>query len=139
MGGRDERAALQRFLCGEQAAQDFHHRDHLAAAFGLVRLVPFLEAAALFSRSLKTMALHAGAPGAYHETITLAFLALVAERAAAAESADFATFLAANPDLEDQGILRLWYGPHELKSPIARRQFVLPAPRRRDGITDIAP
>jgi len=74
------------------------------------------------------IAARAGNPGAYHETITIAFLSLVAERAAEAGNAEFTSFVAANPDLQDKHILLRWYDAALLSTDLARRQFVLPAP-----------
>lgn len=128
MTGLNEAALLSRFLRGELDNRDFRHRDHLAVAFELLRLVPFPEAAALYVCGVKTIAARAGNPGAYHETITIAFLSLVAERAAEIGDVDFAAFIAANPDLHDKHILSRWYDAGRLGTDLARRQFVLPTP-----------
>ena len=76
------------------------------------------------------MAGRAGNPGAYHETITLAFLAVINERRAAGDFSDYEAFAAANPDLLDKAVLTRWYGPQKLGGQTARRMFVLPDPVR---------
>ena len=43
---------------------------------------PFGEAVTRFSRGLRLLAAKAGRPEIYHETITVAFLALIGERRA---------------------------------------------------------
>ena len=123
-------AELAAFLHGEMDAQDFRHADHVRMAFEALARHPFLEAAAAVSGALKTMARRAGHPGAYHETITLAFLAVIGERCAAARFRDYDAFAAANPDLFDKTVLTRWYGPHKLHTEVARRVFVLPDPGR---------
>jgi hypothetical protein len=121
-------ADLSAFLHGEIDARDFHHADHVRLAFAVLARHPFVEAAAVVSTALKAMAVRAGNPGAYHETITLAFLALIGERRAAGGFSDYDEFAAANPDLLDKAVLSRWYGPAKLGSETARRVFVLPDP-----------
>ena len=116
---------LVAFLHGEIDARSFRHADHVRMAFEVLQRHPFLEAALAVESALKAMADRAGAPGAYHQTVTLAFLALIAERRAAQAAADYATFAAANPDLFDKNVLRRWYGD-KLGQAIARQTFVLP-------------
>ncbi|HEV2285310.1 MAG TPA: hypothetical protein VGR80_04640, partial [Steroidobacteraceae bacterium] len=65
---------------------------------------------------------------AFHQTVTIAFLALIAERMAPAEPRDFAAFVRANPDLLEKSVLTRWYGPGRLASEAARRTFLLPDP-----------
>src|SRR5277367_6709354 len=119
---------LAAFLRGEIDARDFRHADHVRMAFEVLARHPFLEAAAVVSQALRTMAERAEAPAAYHETITLAFLALIGERREAEDCASFDVFAAANPDLMDKAVLRRWYGADKLASATARRTFVLPDP-----------
>ena len=123
-------ALVDAFLNRRIAAADFRHADHIQVAHGLLGRGSFLEAAAGLSAGLKAITVRAGQPGAYHETITLAFLALIAERRAAGEDHDFAHFAAANPNLFDRGVLGRWYAPHRLSSDLARRTFLLPDPAR---------
>jgi hypothetical protein len=120
-------AELTAFLHGELDAASFGHADHVRMAFEVLRRHPFLEAALAVERSLKTMAAKAGAPGAYHATITVAFLALIDERRARCPDTLFETFSAANPDLFDRNVLKRWYGA-KLGEPVARQTFVLPEP-----------
>jgi hypothetical protein len=122
-------AELAAFLHGDIDAGGFRHRDHVRMGFEVLRRHSFLEAALAVERALKTMAARAGAPGAYHATITVAFLALINERAAAHAAGDFETFAAANPDLFDTDVLKRWYG-EKLSQPRARQAFVLPEPAR---------
>jgi hypothetical protein len=121
-------AELAAFLHGKTDGATFRHADHIRVAFEMLQRHAFLDAAAAYSTALKDIAARAGHPAAYHETITVAFLSLVAERCAERDYADFAAFATANADLMDKSVLRHWYGPARLGSAIARRTFVLPQP-----------
>lgn len=118
-------AELAAFLHGEIDAAGFRHRDHVRMGFEVLARHPLLEAALAVERALKTMAASAGAPNAYHATVTVAFLALINERMARDPSAQFEGFAEANPDLFDKDVLKRWYGA-KLREPLARRTFLLP-------------
>lgn len=120
---------LDRFVRGEIAAAGFAHREHVRMAFEMLRRHDFAETALHFSRALRSMASQAGKPQAFHQTVTIAFLALIAERMDS-ECQDFAAFERSNPDLMDKGLLSRWYAPERLASERARRTFLLPEPRR---------
>jgi hypothetical protein len=120
---------LAAFLHGETDPRGFRHADHVRLAHEALGLHPFLDAARAYAAALKAMTVRAGKPEIYHETITVAFLALIAERRAAASDADYGAFAAANPDLFDKQVLARWYGD-KLALPAARRTFVLPEPIR---------
>jgi hypothetical protein len=123
-------ALVSAFLRAEIDGRTFRHADHVRVAFALLRRHDFSDAAATYTSALKAIAAKAGNPGAYHETITLAFLALIAERSAASEARDYDSFARANPDLLDKGILARWYTSERLGSDIARKTFILPEPAR---------
>src|ERR1700738_4191486 len=95
-------ADLTAFLRREGDPRDFRHGDHGRMGLDILNDRPFHDAAASFARALQAMAARAGHASAYHETITLAFLALIAERRAAQPAGDFDAFAAANPDLMDK-------------------------------------
>ena len=125
-----EAITLQRFVRGEIRAADFPHREHVRMAFEMLRQHDFAESVLHYSRTLRAMASRAGKPQAFNQTITVAFLAVIAQRMAAAPpGADFAHFAADNPDLFDRALLARWYRPEQLASPLASRAFVLPDPR----------
>jgi len=121
-----ERAALERFLRGELDATCFPHRGHVRMAFATLRRYDFAETVLRFSRALRSMAAKAGKPDAFHQTVTIAFLALIAERMESGERVDFDAFARANPDLIDKTALTRWYSPERLASERARRTFLLP-------------
>jgi hypothetical protein len=72
-----------------------------------------------------------GKPQAFHQTITIAFLSLIAERIESGGAADFADFAQANPDLLEKSVLSRWYRAERLASTAARRTFLLPDPALR--------
>jgi hypothetical protein len=121
-----DRDDLERFLRGELDAARFPHREHVRMAFELLQRHDFAETALYFSRALRAMAQRAGKPQAFHQTVTIAFLSLIAERLESGPAGDFAAFAERNPDLLDKGALKRWYRPERLASDTARRTFLLP-------------
>jgi len=119
---------LERFVRGEIAAASFPHREHVRMAFEMLRRHDFAETVLHFSRALRSMAQQAGRPQAFHQTLTIAFLSLIAERLEDGPWEDFGAFARDNPDLLEKGALRRWYRPERLASERARRTFVLPEP-----------
>jgi hypothetical protein len=125
-----ERPTLARFLAGELDASAFPHSEHVRMSFELLRVQDFAQSVLSYSRALQRMTARTGKPEIFNQTITVAFLALVAERMQAAVYSDFAAFEAANPDLLDRSVLDRWYPRARLASEAARRVFLLPeAPR----------
>ncbi len=119
---------LERFLAGDIPAAEFGHADHVRAGYELLRTADFLDAVSAYGRALKIMTARVGKPEKLHHTITIAFLAVIAERIERAPHTGFDNFLAANPDLMDRGLLGRWYKPEQLKTDAARSRFVLPEP-----------
>jgi hypothetical protein len=117
---------LERFVRGETDPAHFPHREHLRMAFEMLARHDFAETALHYSRALRGMTERAGKPAAFHQTVTIAFLALIAERMARGQADDFAAFVRGNPDLLEKSVLGRWYGPQRLASELARRTFLLP-------------
>lgn len=119
---------LARFMRVEIVPSEFPHREHVRVAFEMLKRHDFPETVLLFSRTLRAMAQKAGRPEAFHQTVTIAFLSLIAERMECGGAADFAAFAQANPDLLEKTLLTRWYGAERLASAAARRTFLLPEP-----------
>jgi hypothetical protein len=117
-----------RFVRGECDPAQFPHGEHVRMGFEMLRRHSFTETALHMSRALRMMAARAGRPEAYHETITIAFLSLIAERFEPDRTVDFEQFGGSNPDLFDKHILARWYSSGRLASDAARRTFLLPEP-----------
>jgi hypothetical protein len=125
----DSGSLLSKFEAGRLNPSRFHHRDHVRVSYELLERHPFPEALLHLARGLRRLAANAGHPEAYHETITAAFLALIAERRAGSAHDGWEDFAARNPDLLRKQLLEDWYEPETLRSGVARKTFVLP-PRR---------
>ena len=104
----------------------FPHRDHVRVSYELLERHPFPETLLHLARGLRRLAAKAGRSEVYHETITAAFLALIAERRLRGRYAAWEDFAASNPDLFRKELLDEIYEPAVLKSPVARATFVLP-------------
>jgi hypothetical protein len=119
---------LERFVRGEIDTSAFPHREHVRMAFEMLRRHDFAETVWHFSRTLRAMAAKAGKPQAFNQTVTIAFLSLIAERMERDGAPDFAVFVRAHPEMLDKSALSRWYRPDQLSTEIARRTFVLPEP-----------
>lgn len=122
----DTTPELVAFVRGDTDPRGFPHREHVRVAFEMLRRHSFPETVLHFTQALRTMAARGGKPEAYHETITVAFLSLVAERMEDCEGCD--EFASLNPDLLDKRVLARWYRPERLASVRARQTFILPEP-----------
>jgi hypothetical protein len=119
----EELAALE---TGALDPARFPHPEHVRLGYEMVSRHSFGEAVARFSRGLKLLAAKAGRPEVYHETITVAFLALINERRVRGGEQDWPRFKETNADLFDKRCLIKWYGAEQLASDLARRTFCLP-------------
>jgi hypothetical protein len=113
------------YTAGQLEPAGFDHRGHLRAAFLLLRSRPFLEACIAMRDGLQALAGKLGKPDLYHETVTVAFMALVAQRNPAAAS-DWDSFIAQHPALRERGLLDAWYSEALLASNAARTAFAMP-------------
>jgi len=120
---------LEAFRTGALPLGDFDHRAHVRAGYLYVTRYGLGLAIERFGRDLRGFAEAHGKHGLYHETITVAFLALINERIAFGGDRGWDSFGETNPDLFGRDSLSPFYGPEELASPEARRVFLLP--RRR--------
>ena len=129
----DDAALVARFEALAVAPADFRHREHVRLAFAMLRGADFGEAALRFRGALRRFADAAGVPGRYHETLTWAYLALIAQRAAEDPAAATSFELVArHPDLVDHttGAVARYYDVAAVTaSPLARAVFVLPLRR----------
>ncbi|HEX8956306.1 MAG TPA: hypothetical protein VF798_08530 [Burkholderiaceae bacterium] len=116
---------LAGFIAGTLAPQDFDHAAHIRAACLLLQSRPFLEACIAMRDGLRRIAANAGKPQLYHETITVAFMAIVAGRLAD-DASDWQTLIATQRDLFERTLLSGYYTPELLASDKARSHFLLP-------------
>lgn len=107
--------------------EEFSHRQHVRLAWICLGRDRFDEASRRVVQGIQRFAAHHGATGLYHETITQAWLRLVADgRRRQPGAASFEAFLAANPQLSGKGALEPYYEPATLMSDEARARFVAP-------------
>jgi hypothetical protein len=119
---------FDRFVDTTLPADQFHHEQHVQVAWLFVRRHGMPAALGEFSAAIKRFADAKGATGLYHETITWAFLLIIAEREARTPSETWEAFAAANADLLtwNPSILNRYYSRELLASDLARRTFVMP-------------
>jgi len=124
----DERELFDRFVDTSLPADQFHHHQHVHVAWMFVTTHGMPAALAEFSTAIKRFADAKGATGLYHETITWAFLLLIADRQARWPAGTWDAFARENPDLLTwkPSILERYYSKELLGSEIAKRSFLMP-------------
>ena len=106
----------------------FHHREHVRVAWMFVRRHGMPAAIGEYSAALKRFAAAKGKPSLYHETITWAYLLLIAERLSVKPTDSWMQFAGDNSDLLTwkPSILDRYYTAETLWSDRARERFVMP-------------
>jgi hypothetical protein len=126
----DDGELVARFEALAIAPAAFGHREHVRVACAMLRDADFGEAAVRFRRALRRFTTAAGAPEKYHETLTWAYLALVAGRMVSDPTATSSLeLITRHPDLVDHraGAMARSYDVVAITaSPLARAVFVLP-------------
>ncbi len=119
---------LDSFLTTALPADQFHHEQHVRVAWRFVRDHGMPGALGAFTTAIKRFAAAKGAHGLYHETITWAFLLIIAERQAREPQDHWPAFAAANPDLLTwhPSILDRYYSEALLASDLAKGTFLMP-------------
>jgi hypothetical protein len=119
---------IQGFESGDLDTELFTHAEHVRAGWWYLQHEPLLLALARFKTVLRRYATGKGKPERYHETITIAYMLLIAERLAGARELPWPEFAARHPDLLQwpPSILAQYYGDEVLASSRAREVFVLP-------------
>jgi hypothetical protein len=118
---------LTEFEAGTLPKEEFSHRQHVRLAWLYLGRHGLADASRLVADGIKRFAALHGATGLYHETITQAWLRLIADgRRRAPDASTFAAFLEANPQFAAKGALDPYYEPATLLSDEARSSFVRP-------------
>ena len=102
--------------------EQFHHGDHLRLAWLTLHASSLPEALNKIRQTIRAFAAHHGKAAIYHETITTAWVALLASH----REPTFAEFLSANEDLLSAKILERYWSPQVLYSPEARDAWLPP-------------
>ena len=117
-------SALERCTLAES---EFGHASHVRAAYLYLQLGDFAIALQRLRDAISRFATHAGKPGRYHETVTVAYLALIQQHIAErGRGGSWERFALDNPELFDCKLLLQYYSQGQLDSDLARRQFLLP-------------
>lgn len=124
----DEAALIRGFEEATLLPDAFRHTQHVHVAWYYVTTYGMPAAIERFTAALKRFAQAKNVPTLYHQTITWAYLLLIAERTARRPAATWDEFAAANPDLLGwkPSILDRFYTPETLWSPLARTAFLMP-------------
>jgi N-formylglutamate deformylase len=101
---------------------DFHHRDHVRLAWLYLRRYG-IDADHKLAAGIQKFAAHYGKLDKYHQTITIAWMRLVAP---AASLGTFEEVTASYPRLLDKNCLREFYSDEVLFSDAARESFIEP-------------
>lgn len=104
--------------------EPFHHRDHLRVTFLYLRQFGEAETRRRLGPAILRYAAARNGAEKYHETITLAWIYLVAAASAGAEN--FEGMIATHPRLLDKNLLDRYYSPEVLQSAEARERWVEP-------------
>ncbi len=105
----------------------FGHAEHVQVAYDLLRKYDFIDAAAIYAKGIRALAVNACAPDKFNLTITYAFMSLIAERLSKTQADDFESFAQENADLMAKTVLNQWYSSERLNTQLARDIFLLPA------------
>ena len=121
MARADEEFAAAVERC-ETPNEGFHHRDHLRLAWIYVRRYGAVEAGPRIADTIRRFAAHHGQSTKYHETMTQAWLILMA----AAGGTSFEEAIAQRPELLDKDYLSVYYSTGVLNSDDAKTRFLAP-------------
>lgn len=126
MQNGDEKAyvgPLQRLLHEEPA---FGHRSHVALAWRYLQMTDLAMAESWMRSAIRDVASIHGTPEKYHETLTIAWVRLVAFHVRSQKSANFDEFLARNALLLDRRLPSHHYSKDLLQGTTATRTWVDP-------------
>jgi hypothetical protein len=105
---------------------DWTHEAHVRMAWLYLSRLPFAEALHQVRTGIQKLNARIGSPDGYHETITVAFVRVIASRLERGEC--YAAFRERNPEVFDRklGALLHHYTKERLYSAEARRAFIDP-------------
>lgn len=107
--------------------RDFGHLDHVRAGYVCLQSGDFAAALERMRRAIRNYSAFLGKPERYHETMTVAYLALIHqclhERG---NGGSWRGFARSAPELFQPELLLRFYPRSMLESDLARKVFVLP-------------
>ena len=109
------------------AESEFGHAAHVRAAYLYLQQSDFAVTLDRIRRTIRNYAAHLGKPDRYHETITVAYVALIQEHIVArGSSSGWEAFARENSELFEPDLLGQFYPRALLGSELARKVFLLP-------------
>jgi hypothetical protein len=121
-GDIDDEEFLRAFHGCELPAASFRHGDHLRLAWLYLHRESMDETLESVRAGLRRFAAHHGVPHIYHETVTSAWVRLLATH----DEPDFAQFIQRNEHRLNLELLHRFWTPSALSSEAARRQWLAP-------------
>lgn len=117
---------LTAFEAAAFARPEWTHEAHVRMARLYLLRFPFPDALQKVRLGIQKLNGKIGSPDGYHDTITVAFVRVIAHRLR--EPSEYEAFRDRNPDLFDRTLPALlrYYSKDHLYSPEARRGFVEP-------------
>ncbi len=111
----------------ELPEKEFGHAAHVRAAYLYLQQADFAGTLERIRRAIRNYAGHLGQPDRYHETITVAYVALIQQHICErGNGGGWTAFARDNPELFQPGLLRQFYPQAQLESDMARKVFLLP-------------
>jgi hypothetical protein len=101
---------------------DFHHAEHLRLGWLLLSKMDWVSASTRAARAIRRLAAHNGKASKYHETITQAWMRLLASH----DERDFSEFLTRHGDRATFDLLYRYWRRETLMSDHARTHWVEP-------------
>jgi hypothetical protein len=118
---------VQAFEACELSNESFHHQDHIRLAWIYVQRFGELEARRHMRDAIRRFAAYHGKTGKYHETITVAWVRLVARaKMRLPDKATFEELTTAAPELLEKRTIEEFYSAVALASDRARTSWVEP-------------
>jgi hypothetical protein len=122
-----DQALVEEFESCRLPTAQFHHADHIRLAWIYLGQMTELEATLRIEQAIRRYANHNGIGQKYHQTITLAWMRLVADaRRSTPAVSGFFEFAELHPNLLDVHRLKVFYTKERLESPQARAEWVEP-------------
>jgi hypothetical protein len=119
---------VRAFEAATLSGDAFPHEAHVRVAWYYLQRHPILMALVRFREALQRFAAAQGKSGRYHETITVAYMLLVADRLDGSRDLPWPAFAERHADLlaRTPSVLSRFYSDEILTSDRARAVFVMP-------------
>lgn len=117
---------LQQFEACSLPKELFKHRGHLRVTWLYLEKYAYPEAVDAVRDGIKKYAASLGAAQIFHETMTLAWIKLVAAARHQKDASSFEDFMAAHPELANSKLIHEYYSLELLQTDAARNAWLTP-------------